>query len=88
MYYRFHAIGSRSEITAACLVSLTYKILNEKSCTLNCMQSADNEESCKQWFLTANPCLCNIETKSRLRPKQLFLGKCVIVNSLLFLVNS
>lgn len=44
------------------------------------MQSVDNEESCKQWFLTSDTCLCNIETKSRLRPKQLFLGKYVIIN--------
>lgn len=39
------------------------------------MQSADNEESCKQWFLTAVPCLCSIEAKKQLKPKQLFCGK-------------
>lgn len=74
LFYRSHAIGSRSEITASCLVSLICKIFNEKSHTINSMQSIDNEESCKQWFLSAEPCLCNIETKPRLKPKQLFWG--------------
>lgn len=36
------------------------------------MQPTDNEESCKLWFLNAEPCLCNIEAKPRLKPKQLF----------------
>lgn len=47
------------------------------------MQSADNEESCKQWFLTAAPCLCNIKAKSKLKPKQLFCGKYIqyVVNN-------
>lgn len=48
------------------------------------MQSDDDDElSCKQWFLTAVPCLCNIETK-RLKPKQLFCGKYtkyLVINS-------
>lgn len=51
------------------------KILYDKSYTTNSIQIADNEETCKQWFLTAHSCLCNIETKPRLKPKQLFWGK-------------
>lgn len=57
-----------------------FKIFHEKLDSLNCMQSTDNEESCKQWFLTADPCLCNIETKSRLKPKQLFWSKYEITD--------
>lgn len=49
------------------------KILNEKSLTLNSLQFDDNEENCKQWFLSTYPCLC--KTNVRLKPKQLFLGK-------------
>lgn len=75
IFSRCHAVGSQSEITAACLVSLMSKIFNEKSFTMNFLQSADNEQSCKEWFLTANSCLCDIKTKTRLKPKQLFLGK-------------
>lgn len=34
----------------------------------------NDEECCKQWFLTVNPCSCNIEAKPPLKPIQLFLG--------------
>ncbi|XP_026822178.1 ankyrin repeat and LEM domain-containing protein 2 [Rhopalosiphum maidis] len=71
-YYAFHATGSCSEITAACLITQVHKILIEKSSIIHSMQSDENEESCKQWFLTAVPCLCSIEAKSGLKPKQLF----------------
>ncbi|XP_060872004.1 ankyrin repeat and LEM domain-containing protein 2 [Metopolophium dirhodum] len=71
-YYACHAIGSRSEITGACLVTQIHTILTEKSSIIHNMQSDDDDElSCKQWFSTAVPCLCSIETK-RLKPKQLF----------------
>lgn len=50
------------------------KILNDKSYIKNGMQFADNEESCKQWFLAAEPCLCHIESRPRLKPKQLIWG--------------
>jgi hypothetical protein len=84
LYYRFHATGSCSEITAACLITQVHKILIEKSSIIHSMQSDDNEESCKQWFLTAVPCLCSIEAKSGLKPKQLFSGKYakyLVINS-------
>lgn len=51
------------------------KIFKEKSYNTKSTQSIDTEELCKQWFLTAGPCLCNIEAKPRLKPKQLFWGK-------------
>ncbi|KAL5233652.1 hypothetical protein ACI65C_001062 [Semiaphis heraclei] len=74
-YYACHAVGSRSEITGACLVTQIHKILTEKSSIIHNMQSNDDDElSCEQWFSTAVPCLCSIETK-RLKPKQLFCGK-------------
>jgi len=75
MYCRCHAVGSRSEITAACLVSLVSKILNEKYFTTNDVQTIENEESCKQLFLSADNCSCNIKVQPRLKPKQLFWGK-------------
>ncbi|CAH1736145.1 unnamed protein product [Aphis gossypii] len=71
-YYAFHAIGSRSEITGACLITQVHNILIEKSSFTHSMQSDDNEESCKRWFLSAVPCLCSIEAKSSLKPKKLF----------------
>jgi len=74
LYYRFHAIGSRSEITGACLITQVHNILIEKSSITHSMQFDDNEESCKRWFLTAVPCLCSIEAKSSLKPKKLFCG--------------
>lgn len=52
-----------------------YKIFNEKSFISKSIQSIDTEELCKQWFITADPCSCNIEAKPRLKPKQLFWGK-------------
>lgn len=71
-YYACHAIGNRSEITGACLVTQIQKILIEKSSNIHNLQSDDdNELSCKQWFSTAASCSCNIETE-RLKPKQLF----------------
>lgn len=73
-YYRYHATGSRSEVTVACLVSLMLKIFCDKSYTTNCSHTVDNEETCKQWFLSAHSCQCNIETKQRLKPKKLFWG--------------
>jgi len=86
--YRCHAIGSRSEITVACLVSFTCKIFTEKSYITNHTLSTDNEESCKQWFLDAVPCLCNIETNTRLKPKQLFYGKYILLQIHIVDVNS
>lgn len=77
-YYRYHAIGSRIEITAACLVSLMCKIWHEKLYNLNNMELIDDEESCKQWFLTVDPCSCITETKPLLKPIQLFLGNIII----------
>jgi len=57
------------------LVTQIHKILTEKSSIIYNMQSnGDDELSCEQWFSTAVPCLCSIETK-RLKPKQLFCGK-------------
>lgn len=50
-------------------------MLYDKSYTINGIQTADNEDICKQWFLNAYTCLCNIEAKPRLKPKQLFSGK-------------
>lgn len=49
------------------------KIISEKSVTLNSSQFDDNEENCKQWFLSTCPCSC--KTNLRLKPKQLFSGK-------------
>jgi len=84
IYYRCHAIGSRSEITGACLVTQIYTILTEKSSIIHKMQSDDDDElSCKQWFSTAVPCLCSIETEietKRLKPKQLFCGKYTTIS--------
>lgn len=73
-YCRYHAIGSRSEITAACLVSLMCKIWHGKLCNINGMELIDSEENCKQWFLAVDPCSCHIEAKPPLKPIQLFLG--------------
>jgi len=50
------------------------KICYEKSISINCSQSDDNEENCKQRFLAAYPCLCDIKANPRLKPKQLFWG--------------
>lgn len=55
------------------------KMFTEKSYITNGTLSTDNEESCKQWFLAAVPCLCNIETNARLKPKQLFCGKYALL---------
>lgn len=68
-------VETRSENTAACLTRLMSKMLNDTS-SLNCLQQhVENEEDCKEWFLNTEACLCNIGCKSRLKPKQLFMGK-------------
>lgn len=54
------------------------KIIYEKTYT-NGIQPIENEQDCKQWFLSTDPCLCNIESKPRLKPKQLFWGKYDII---------
>lgn len=51
------------------------KVFYEKS-YINGTQPVENEQDCKKWFLSADPCLCNIEFKPRLKPKQLFWGEC------------
>lgn len=54
------------------------KIWHEKLYNINGMELTDDEESCKQWFLTVDPCSCIIEVKPLLKPIKLFSGNIII----------